>query len=67
MNLHSQSGVLSVCYIKTSHGEGAMPVPDYQTLMRPLLAYAADGKEAALDRGISLMARSYTETTLSQL
>jgi restriction system protein len=33
-----------------------MPVPDYQTLMRPLLAYAADGQEKNIGYAINALA-----------
>jgi restriction system protein len=32
-----------------------MPVPDYQTLMRPLLAYAADGQEKNIGQTVNAL------------
>jgi restriction system protein len=36
-----------------------MPVPDYQTLMRPLLAYAADGQEKNVRDPINKLADEF--------
>src|SRR5471030_1966850 len=40
-----------------------MPIPDYQSLMRPLLAFGQDGKEKNISEAISSIAK---EMNLSQ-
>src|SRR5262245_13215265 len=46
-----------------------MPVPDYQTLMRPLLAFGADGSEKDIKDAIAKLAEQFnlSEEDLSQL
>jgi restriction system protein len=36
-----------------------MPVPDFQTLMRPLLAYGEDGEEKDLRQAIKALADEF--------
>jgi restriction system protein len=36
-----------------------MPVPDYQTLMRPVLAYAADGQEKNIGQTVNALADEF--------
>jgi restriction endonuclease Mrr len=36
-----------------------MPIPDYQTLMRPLLAYGQDGAEKNIGEAIKVLADEF--------
>ena len=39
-----------------------MPVPDYQSFMRPLLAYGQDGQEKNINAAISALADEFKLT-----
>jgi restriction system protein len=49
-----------IAFLEQKRCRGAgMPVPDYQTLMRPLLQYAADGGEKNVREAIKKLANEF--------